>query len=328
MGFRISIGKKKIINLIIKDHVIRFVDLKTTNPPIVQHYGERYLPAGIIHDGKIVDLETFEVILEECVSDWKIDRRLVRFIVPDSFVIIRKISVPLEIEDDEMHGYIFMEIGSSIHLPFENPVFDYVRLGQKESQQELLLFAGPEEVIQEYAAALEEAKLKPLSADISSLALFRLYDQQNTVEKENIMLVQVDLKSVNICIFENKNPVVMRHLMMDVDISKWERGKNHLILNTYLGDQDDIYHPLEDAYLEIDRVRNFYNYSLNQGSKLVSKLLLDGDHPWLDEIEEKLKNQFDIPVIRLESQNNVVGDARNMPSSYHLNIGLGLKEVD
>src|SRR5690606_2213733 len=112
------------------------------------------------------------------------------------------------------------------------------------------------------------------------------------------------------------------------DISKWERGKNHLILNTYLGDQNDIYHPLDDAYLEIDRVRNFYNYSLNQGSKLGSKLLLDGEHPWLEEIEEKLRNQFDIPVLRVEGQTNAVGDAGKIPSSYHLNIGLGLKEVD
>ncbi|WP_338451466.1 pilus assembly protein PilM [Niallia oryzisoli] len=261
------------------------------------------------------------------MSDWKIERRLVRLIVPDSFVIIRKITVPIDIGDDEMHGYIFMEISSSIHLPFENPVFDYVRLGQKEGKQELLLFAGPEEVIQEYAETLEEANLHPLSADISSLAHFRLYDRQSSAEHENVMLVQVDLKSVNITIFENIKPVVMRHLMMDVDISKWERGKNHLILNTYLGDKNDILYPLEDAYLEIDSVRNFYNYSLNQGRKLVNKLVLDGDHPWLDEIEEKLKSQFDIPVVRIE-RSNVVGDAEKMPSSYHLNIGLGLKEVE
>ncbi|WP_338451465.1 hypothetical protein R4Z09_06175 [Niallia oryzisoli] len=40
MGFRISFGKKKIINLTIKDHVIRYVDLKNTNPPMVQNLGE------------------------------------------------------------------------------------------------------------------------------------------------------------------------------------------------------------------------------------------------------------------------------------------------
>ena len=82
MGFRLTLGKKKIINMTIKDHVVRFVELKQTHPPVISRFGERYLPKGIIHDGRIQDLETFETILEECVDDWKIAKRDVRFIVP------------------------------------------------------------------------------------------------------------------------------------------------------------------------------------------------------------------------------------------------------
>ena len=150
MGFRLTLGKKKIINLTIKDHVVRFVELKQTHPPVISRFGERYLPKGIIHDGRIQDLETFETILEECVDDWKIAKRDVRFIVPESLIMLRKITVPSDIQEDELEGYLFMEIGSSIHLPFENPIFDYHLLPKEKNEQELLLFAGPEEVIQEY----------------------------------------------------------------------------------------------------------------------------------------------------------------------------------
>ena len=135
MGFRIGFGNRKIVNLVIKDHVIRFVQLQNTNPLIVQNYGEHYLPTGIIHEGKILDRETLEMILDECISAWKLTNRQVRFIVPDSLVIIRKITIPNELEEDEIEGYIFMEIGSSIHLPFEDPSFDFYPCQKRKNSE-------------------------------------------------------------------------------------------------------------------------------------------------------------------------------------------------
>src|SRR5881392_2762970 len=128
MAFSLFSLRNRIVNLVINDHSIRFVELKQANPPTAQRWSERLLPPGIINDGKIIDAESLANIVEECIDEWKIQRRSVRFIVPDSLVIIRKVSIPAEVQDDEIHGYLYLEMGSSIHLPFEDPVFDFFTL--------------------------------------------------------------------------------------------------------------------------------------------------------------------------------------------------------
>src|SRR4051794_24272580 len=124
MAFSLFSSKNRIVNLVLNDHSIRYLELKQTNSLTAHKWSERFLPPGIISNGKITDIDSLTNILEECIDEWKIQRRQVRFIVPDPVVIIRKVTVPADIRDDEMKGYLYLEIGSSIHLPFEEPVFD------------------------------------------------------------------------------------------------------------------------------------------------------------------------------------------------------------
>ncbi|MGC8141150.1 hypothetical protein ACP3W2_27375, partial [Salmonella enterica] len=67
-------------------------------------------------------------VLEQCVDEWKIKRRRVRFLVPDPLVVIRKISLPKDVDVEDIRSYLFMEIGATIPLPFEDAVFDYAVL--------------------------------------------------------------------------------------------------------------------------------------------------------------------------------------------------------
>ncbi len=116
------------------------------------------------------------MILEECVDEWKIRNRKVRFLIPESLVIIRKVMIPAEIKDDEINGYLYLELGTSIHLPFEEPVFDAVVLSEENDKKEILLFAAPEENVLEYSQLFSDVKLHPIQAEVSPLALYRLYE--------------------------------------------------------------------------------------------------------------------------------------------------------
>ncbi|MGP7816825.1 hypothetical protein [Niallia sp. 01092] len=52
-----------------------------------------------------------------------------------------------------------MEFGTSIHVPFEDPVFDYYLLQEREhNKQQILLFAAPEHAVSSYTDLVEEAK--------------------------------------------------------------------------------------------------------------------------------------------------------------------------
>ncbi|MEH6989122.1 type IV pilus biogenesis protein PilM [Cytobacillus firmus] len=330
MAMRFLPGKKKHVNLIIKDHVIRYAELKSQRDLDLARWDERFLPPGIIKDGKILDYVTLALILEECVNEWKIKNRQVYFTVPDPFIVLRKLTIPGDVQEDEIKGYLYMELGTSIHLPFEEPVFDYhVLSSNQKGSSEILLFAAPEEIVMEYTELFEDAKLRPAAADISSLALYRLYCSYfEEQQSEAIMLIQIDLNSAVCSIFESETPVFMRNIAIETDLTKWvtaamPNGEKKL---EYSGKEKEVLHPLLDIYNDIEKVMNFYRYSLNQGQRQISRIIVTGDHPWLERIQSDIKNRMEVPVASFQDCLNSGQYELLKQSAFHVNIGLGLKE--
>src|SRR5690606_772500 len=111
----------------------------------------------------------------------------------------------------------------------------------------------------------------------SPLSLYRLYyklNQPNT--EEDILVVQFNLDDVNICIFEKTIPFFMHHLQIEFNQEKWEMRLNRK--GTYQlffhGDVGDLSFELDDVYKEINRLMDFYRYSLHQGKKQLARILL------------------------------------------------------
>ncbi|MBY0123961.1 type IV pilus biogenesis protein PilM [Bacillus sp. S/N-304-OC-R1] len=325
MALSLFSRKNRIINIVINDYSIRFVELKNTNPLSIHRWGQRLIPFGIVRDGKIIDHDTLETILEECVTDWKLQKRSVRFIVPDSFVIIRKASIPADVKDDEINGYLYLELGTSIHLPFDEPVFDTYTLTSEKDKKEILIFAAQEDNVVEYSNLLSSVKLVPAAADISSLSLYRLYYLLGMAgQDEQLLMIQFDLNMVNLCIFENQHPLFMHHLLIDFEEDQWvikssREGHQHF---DFSGNQNDLLFQLEDIFKEIGKFLDFYRYSINQGKQQISKILVHGDHPFLDIIEKEIQTRFEIPhqIIDIATEDN-------LPRSHYLTLGLALKEV-
>jgi len=330
MAFSLFSSKNRIINFVINDHCIRFLELKQAKPPIAQRWSERTFPPGIVSDGKIMDADSLANILEECMDEWKIHRRSIRFIVPDPLVIIRTISVPAEIQDDELRGYLYLELGSSIHLPFEEPVFDFYQLESNEKTKTLLLFAAPEEEVMKYVNLFEGVKLNPIAADISPLALYRLYDQLvQAPEGEVLFAIQMDLTSVNLSIFDGSVPLVMRQSPLPYNVEDWELKRDRSGLTTYVykGNREELSFMLKELYREINKLLDYYKYSLNNANKDVTRFLLNGDHPMLKSMGDELKGRFDTPVTFLSLNKNSLEDSGNVPPNFFLSLGLALKEV-
>ncbi|WP_066063793.1 type IV pilus biogenesis protein PilM [Neobacillus soli] len=330
MAFSLFSPKNRIINLVVNDHSIRLLELKQVSPPAAQRWSERFLPPGIISDGKITDIDSFANILEECINEWKIQRRSIRFLVPDPLVIIRKVSIPAEIQDDELKGYLYLELGSTIHLPFEEPVFDYYPLADNGKTKDLLLFAAPEQQVMEYADLFSSLKLNPVAADISPLALYRLYYQLDMANSDEILFsIQFDLTGVNLCIFEESVPLVMRHFPLPFDIDQWEikQDLSGRLAYKYIGDENELVIQFEDIFKEINKLLDFYRYNLNNEKKDVTKFLLNGDHPMLQAITDEMLERFDVPVELIALETDIKGKQGSVPANLLLPLGLALKEV-
>ncbi|MBD8068848.1 type IV pilus biogenesis protein PilM [Bacillus sp. PS06] len=317
-------SSNQIANIIIKDHVIRYVGVKQSSPIVVQKYRERYLPSGVIDEGKIVERDTLQLILEECVSEWGIKKRQVRFTIPDSAVVIRKITVPLDIRDDEIVGYLYTELGATIHLPFDEPVLDIKILPEQNEKKQVLLFAAPEEVAISYSTLLQEVSLKPIAADISPLCMYRLFDYNDkTNVDDHTLLIQFDLQTVNLSIFHEHIPIFMRHLQLETTMDDWDIQQSTAGTKAeikWLNTQRALEMIFEELYREIDHVLNFYQYSLMKGQESVTRILLSGDHPYLNEVYSRISDRYEVDVITIDS-------IENLPANYYLPLGLALKEV-
>jgi type IV pilus assembly protein PilM len=329
MGFSLFSTKNRIINLVLNDHSIRFLELKQSTPPTAQKWSERFLPPGIIVDGKIVDIAYLANILEQCIEEWKIKGRSIRFIVPDPLVIIRKVSIPADIQEDEIKGYLYLELGSTIHLPFEEPVFDYHLLTNNRKTQDMLLFAAPEQFVMEYAELFTSLKLNPVAADISPLSLYRLYHKlEKSNDKEILFTVQFDLTSVNLCIFEGSVPMVMRHFALPFNIEDWEytQGLSGIVEFTYTGASEELVIHFEDIFREINKLVDYYRFSLSNEKLDITKFLVIGDHPMLKAIYDEMIERLEVPVEMLALTSEEKGKA-SVPSGLLLSLGLALKEV-
>lgn len=330
MGIEFQFNRTKSHTLIIKDYCIRYVETRGKETVEIRQVQERFLPAGIIDNGRIVDIESLMIILDECVHNWKIRKKEVLLLVPDSVLFFRKISIPTNILKDEIKGYLYMEIGTSIHLPFEESIFDYHYLGKDENHQNLLLFAAQKEVVDSYVEVCEYAKLVPKVMDSSSLSLYRLYDKYLSSTEENLLIIGFDLKAVSLSFFEGTIPTYIRQFTLDTDLVKWDAvdlvGNNQLTFQ-FIGANKDITVEFSDALDEIQKVMSFYQYSMSKEQRKVTKIILTGDHPDLLIVEQLLKTRVGEPIELMDIKNQVKGLDKYDANSLSLNIGLSLKEV-
>ncbi|NMH69876.1 pilus assembly protein PilM [Bacillus sp. RO3] len=312
--------RKSRINLVISDQWIRFIELKSVSPLRIHHYGERRIADGVISEGKIIEKETLQVLLEECVLDWDIKKREVQFLIPNTQMIVRKMAISPDIEDDEVKSHLFLEIGTSIHLPFDNPIFDVVVVGEREGKKEIILVAAPEDIVHEYQQVLEDARLKPVVADISPLAYYRyVHSLDMTHTNNHEMLLYFNQSNVTVSIFHEHQPVFFRPIGLTSDLEALDQ---HSLKNRNVHSI-----PFEEAMKEIDKVISFYRYTLSREENTINKIFISGDHPSIDQIHSLFAERFEVDVSLVPPPATDVHSESELSSQFLLAIGLGLKEV-
>jgi type IV pilus assembly protein PilM len=327
----IVVNRKQRVSLSIKDRVIRYVlSSHSSKGPTYHSYGERYLPAGIIEDGKIIKRETFTLILEECISDWKLQGKSTLFTVPDTAVVVRKIDVDAEVPDDEVKGHLYLQLGETLHLPFDEPTFDISVVDQRAGKKEIILIATPENIVQPYQEIFSEVKLKPIVADLSSLAVYRLlYHLDLTNPSEHSLCFQLSVDSMNVTIFHHHIPIFTRHVKLQDEGGSWELHRDVEIQNGlywyWSGDNSAVEDQLQEAIAELERIMSFYHFSLTKGKDKITKLFITGDHPELPLFLTKCKVSFTIGIEAIQDREIILKDGQAIPSRFNEIIGLSLK---
>ncbi|MBO1005598.1 type IV pilus biogenesis protein PilM [Pseudogracilibacillus auburnensis] len=314
MALQFLTRQNKVANLVFTDQAIRYIELAPGQKLEINKMAEKIMGPGKITNGKIVDFPSLRIILEQCVEEWGLKRKQVRFHIPDLHIVVRQVSIPQDIREDELQGYLFLEMGSTIHLPFDEPIFDSVMLPNAGKERNILLIAAPEDVVHSYTTLLNEVKLRPVAADIAPLSLYRLCYHFNQADSEDhVMILNMHDTLLTISIFHQHIPIFMRPV-------KIQESPVHIL------DVEEVDNPiylLEDTFREIEKVMNFYAYSLNQGTAEISQILLSGDHPQLTAIHDHLSERF---VTNIDYVRTNIGEQSISPA-FATVLGLAMKEV-
>ena len=194
---------KNLVGVDIGASSIKVVQLRETRKKLqVIRSGWAPLPPQTIIDGHVMNSSAVTEALGRVFRDAKIQQRDVAIGVYGQSVIVRKITVPM-MTTVELDEQIHWE--AEQHIPFDIKLMsiDYEVLRQRPDagQMDLLLVAAKKDEINDYAAILREAKLRPVVVDINAFTIQNIFDHQNGLPPEaTIALLNVGaaVSSLNI----------------------------------------------------------------------------------------------------------------------------------
>ncbi|WLV24116.1 pilus assembly protein PilM [Aciduricibacillus chroicocephali] len=319
----------RMANIVIDDYVVRIVENKGSTLDSVQMLAERPLEPGLIENGKIVDEIGFYEFMKTLVKECGLKSCDCRFNVPNSLVIMRRVEFPAELEGEAVKDHFLMEVGNTIHLPFERPVLDvHIHEEFVEGDKQVgTLFAASEEEVIKYATTLEDCGLRPVAADVQPLGVYRYFLQSDRLNPSRVSLFfELNLTGTNLSIFHENRIEFMRFQQIDIRMEDWTYDTKYTkwINWSYQSDETNLIGMMEDQISELDRVMNFYRFSQHGGSKQVEEIIITGDSPDLHTFVRKIENRFDLPVVHLEK---IMTEADEEPvgASFIPALGLALK---
>ena len=283
------------------------------------------LPAGIIEDEVVKEEMQFYEIIKELVKEWGVAKHDLRFFVPDHAVLMRTFEHPPELEVTDLKGYVGMELGESIHLPFKNPLIDVY--DNKAGDGEAVLFAAPSEDVQTLMSLYEDVQLVPVELDVRALCNLRFLKSTNLLKANHTFLV-VDwsVEAASMSIYSDGNVDFLRYQSIGTSTQNWRYIKQSEGVSQYVyeGNIEEYHIPLTDQAHEVERILNFYRFSLHKGEKSVDEIIMMGENPEMTFIVDEVRSTLDVPIMVIDDA--YVGNHYPKYGAKHTAlIGLSLK---
>lgn len=298
------------VGVSIEETAIRCVSLKKNKAWEVRKKKVLPLHPGMIVENQIADGESLLDVLKPWVKKQGLRGAKVSLAIPPAQIIIRKMSIP-STNEKQLDQLVKLEVETGLHLPFENPVYDYVTTGVDENQSHLLVFAAPRKPIQDYIDILEAAGLRVSSVEISATALARSITLNQGESFAETMLIHLEQSMMDVYMFREGNPVFIRTInVADLQAVRTEPAlapvqeeiKYRSEAAAALENVDEHLSPEQmlEITAEISRMLNFYQYSLHDGSTRISNILITGTpgvrSQLYEELSQSLTEQEVVPV--------------------------------
>ena len=273
------------------------------------------IPSNIVDGNKVISQSLFADFLREKLREKKIKCKLAAYVIPDSEIFVKNISMP-KIDEEQLRYNIPFEFKDLIRGELNQYVFDYVKRngnGENETSSavKLLAYAVPIEVISNIRETLKQVGLKLVKALPETSVyetMISAIGEEEEVKKERCFM-DIGRRAIRMMVFKN-GEFKLSHLL---DIGE-ERAIQAIaddlnvdahLAGTYLRSnyQDCDRSPaainaFKDISVEILRGLNFYEMS-DMTSRL-NDVVLCGTGAMTEPLVEILKQRIDQNVVTMD----------------------------
>ena len=257
------------------------------------------LAKGAYAGGRIEDENAFGLAFDELCRKIKVRKGMVCAVdMAETEVLSRKVEIPSTIPKDEIRGYLFMEIGSSIILPFDDVAFDYEVLGETDTKTEVMLHAVSVDLTKAIRAYMKKRgfqlkKIVPRPVAIAN-GVTRLEELDPL---KSTLLWHVTPFAHQLLVLEEGQVRFIRAIETDLPYrADTTEGR---VTYTYHGSADELSTQMDEWLNELARFLDFYRYSLRTDGRPIDELLVSGTIPNLDELIRTIEAEEMVPVRRI-----------------------------
>lgn len=262
--------------------------------PVLTKVEYKRIDDHYVQGNRVDDPEMLTAALRESLVKSKTLAKRAHLAIPTLHVILRKITSLPDLPEKVLGRLLHFQLGESIHLPFDKPIFDYHKLGtvlaEGEKRSEVLFFATNHDLAQDLLTCVEQAGLKVLSAEIRGLALQRLisYLHPDWLAESEVVL-DIDDQYVDLHIFKQHTILFSRSMPLAKD-------DYYVQLFDKQATWDEERY-MFDLLNQIEKAENFYRYSMDERETQFKRMIITGD--FSTSIFQKLTEQLAYPVNRL-----------------------------
>lgn len=322
-----SNGKLKCLSVVYNDFMLSLLATKQNELEKGLTY-QIPLEAGIVKNGMIEDEDAFFYLLKDLLKKLKIKKHTVRIVAPSFNILMKKIALPKELDTtDTVKEYIDGEIENSIQLPFDEPVYDIY--DENPTDGEALLFAAEYEDVDMVVRIFEDLGQFPDVVDIKSLVDLRLLSEiLPDFNEQTTLVLDWSMDELRMAIVEQGDLQLIRAVRIATSIEDWtmDNEEEGIVQFSLTANKGQYEQEIANTLIEIDKAVNFYQFSLNKGSKEIQNVINIGDHPMLSEITTMMKAEVPLPVMELTND-----DIDSKFPTYHVKhmtlLGLTTKGV-
>lgn len=286
---------------------------------------EEALPLNVVVEGIIVDEYIFLETLKKLIKKHSLKGQHLVFTIPENMITIRTIEHPKELRGAEIKEFIELELGANIHLPFDEPIIDIFDVDELDGQ--VTLYATDREEVSKLEQIFLDSGLKPYATDAKFLANLRLVEQLiPRMENQVIMVISIAINEFSLSIFADRKLVFIRYHSIDTELANWKINEEETSLTySYDGDLEQYKIMLSESFSEIERIINFYQYSISKDDSTVNQLVLVGDNPQIPFVYSLLEDELNIPIITIDEQ-LISGKYPNVKPGQAELVGIALRE--